>query len=151
MNNASTRPAPDRLTIGRLASRAGVGIDTVRFYERARLLPPPGRTASGYRTYGEEDVARLRFIRRAKALGFTLEEIGELLELSRGKGSRAAVKALAERRLRDLEARIRELTVMRDALSHYAHHCSGTGAIKGCPIIEAVLADDAPAVARRKS
>ncbi|HUR39823.1 MAG TPA: heavy metal-responsive transcriptional regulator [Verrucomicrobiae bacterium] len=146
MNNA-----PTRLTIGRLASRAGVGIDTVRFYERARLLPTPGRTASGYRTYTEEDVARLRFIRRAKALGFTLEEIGELLALSRGKGSRGAVKALAQRRLLDLESRIRELSVMRDALAHYAHHCSGTGAIKGCPIIEAVLAEDALIQEKKKS
>lgn len=136
----TTRP----LTIGRLARHAGVGIDTVRFYERARLLPKPGRTASGYRTYGAADVERLRFIRRAKALGFTLEEIGELLALSAGKGGRAGVKALAERRLADLERKIRELTVMRDTLAHYAHRCSGTGALKGCPIIEAVLSGDEP-------
>ena len=89
--NTVTRP----LTIGRLARRAGVGIDTVRFYERARLLPRPVRTASGYRTYGDADVERLRFIRRAKALGFTLDDIAELLTLSQGKGSRGAVKALA--------------------------------------------------------
>jgi len=136
--NASTQ----LLTIGRLARRAGVGIDTVRFYERARLLPRPGRTASGYRTYGDEDVARLRFIRRAKALGFSLEEISELLALSAGKGGRASVKALAERRLHDLDAKIRELTSMRDTLKHYTHRCSGSGALAGCPIIEAVLAHE---------
>ena len=136
----TTRP----LTIGRLARRAGVGIDTVRFYERARLLPKPGRTASGYRTYGAEDVERLRFIRRAKALGFTLDEIAELLALSAGKGGRGGVKALAERRLADLERKIRELTVMRDTLAHYAHRCSGTGAVEGCPIIQAVLTGDEP-------
>jgi len=138
--NTSTQP----LTIGRLAKRAGVGIDTVRFYERARLLPKPGRTASGYRTYGADDVARLRFIRRAKALGFSLEEISELLTLSAARGGRASVKALAERRLRDLDAKIRELTVMRDTLKHYTHRCSGSGPLAGCPIIEAVLARDVP-------
>jgi MerR family copper efflux transcriptional regulator len=135
---ATTRP----LTIGRLARRAGVGIDTVRFYERARLLPTPVRTVSGYRTYGDADVERLRFIRRAKALGFTLDEIRELLALSQGKGGRAAVKALAEKRLRDLDARLAELTVMRDTLAHYAHRCSGTGALAGCPIVAAVLAHE---------
>lgn len=131
-----------QLTIGRLAQRAGVGIDTVRFYERARLLPKPGRTASGYRTYGDADVERLRFIRRAKALGFSLEEISELLALSQGKGGRGAVKALAQRRLQDLDRKIGELTVMRDTLKHYAHRCSGTGELAGCPIIEAVLAHE---------
>lgn len=131
-----------QLTIGRLARRAGVGIDTVRFYERARLLPEPGRTASGYRTYGDADVERLRFIRRAKALGFSLEEIAELLALSAGKGGRAAVKALAARRLGDLDRKIAELTVMRDTLAHYARRCSGQGALEGCPIIEAVLAHE---------
>lgn len=130
------------LTIGRLARRAGVGIDTVRFYERARLLPRPVRTASGYRTYSDADVERLRFIRRAKALGFSLEEISELLALAAGKGGRAAVKSLAERRLRDLDRKIAELSAMRDALAHYAHRCSGHGALEGCPIIEAVLAHE---------
>jgi MerR family copper efflux transcriptional regulator len=134
--NGSTR----RLTIGRLAAAAGVGVDPVRFYERAGLMPAAMRTASGYRTYGGDDAARLRFIRRAKALGFSLDEIAELLRLSEGKGGRAGVKALAERRLRDLESRIRELTVFRDTLARYAHACSGHGPVEGCPIIEAVLA-----------
>lgn len=128
-----------RLTIGRLAKAAQVGIDTVRFYERAGLMPPAQRTASGYRTYAAADVARLRFIRRAKALGFALDEIAELLRLAEGKGARAAVKALAERRVASLEQKIRELTAMRDTLAHYAHECSGHGAVEGCPIIEAVL------------
>lgn len=130
------------LTIGRLAREAGVGIDTVRFYERARLLPKPVRTASGYRTYGATDVERLRFIRRAKALGFSLEEVAELLALSAGKGGRGAVKGLAERRLQDLDRKIAELTVMRDTLARYSQRCSGHGALEGCPIIEAVLAHE---------
>jgi DNA-binding transcriptional MerR regulator len=128
-----------RLTIGVLARQAGVGIDTVRFYERAGLMPQARRTASGYRTYAAADVARLRFIRRAKALGFSLEEIAQLLRLAAGKGGRAGVKALAERRIADLQRRIGQLTVMRDALAHYAHECSGHGPVEGCPIIEAVL------------
>ena len=128
-----------RLTIGRLARAADVGIDTVRFYERAGLMPRPQRTASGYRAYAAGDVERLRFIRRAKALGFSLDEIAELLRLSEGKGGRAGVKALAEKRLLDLERKIRELTVFRDTLAHYAHECSGNGPVEGCPIIDAVL------------
>src|SRR5690349_19187830 len=103
--------------IGKLARAAGVGVDTVRFYERAGLLPEAPRTASGYRTYAAADVGRLRFIRRAKALGFSLEEIAELLRLAQGKGGRAAVKALAERRVLDLDRRIRELTTFRDTLA----------------------------------
>jgi MerR family transcriptional regulator, copper efflux regulator len=83
------------LTIGKLANAAEVGIDTVRFYERAGLLKKPPRTAAGYRRYAEPDVARLRFIRRAKALGFSLQEIGELLRLNDGGGHRGAVRAPA--------------------------------------------------------
>jgi DNA-binding transcriptional MerR regulator len=139
--NSSTR---DRLTIGRLAKAAGVGLDTVRFYERAGLMPEAARTASGYRTYGAGDVERLRFIRRAKALGFSLDQIAELLRLSEGKGGRAGVKALAERRLHDLERKIRELTTFRDTLAHYVHECSGQGPVEGCPIIEAALAAPPP-------
>jgi MerR family copper efflux transcriptional regulator len=137
-------PQVKRLTIGRLAREAGVGIDTVRFYERAGLMPAAPRTASGYRTYSAADTGRLRFIRRAKALGFSLDEIAELLRLAEGKGGRAGVKAIAQRRLADLEQRIAELTVFRDTLAHYTHACSGHGAVEGCPIIEAVLATPSP-------
>lgn len=128
------------MTIGRLAAEAGVGIDTVRFYERAGLMPRPQRTVSGYRSYEPEDVARLQFIRRAKALGFALDEIGELLALSRGQGGREGVKALAQRRLRNLDERIAELTRMREVLGAYERRCSGIGGLAGCPIIEAVVA-----------
>lgn len=128
------------LTIGKLAQQTEVGIDTVRFYERAGLLPKPMRTPSGYRSYAAADVDRLRFIRRAKALGFTLEEIAGLLALNAGKGGRAAVKALAEKRVAELNQKIRELTVIRDALHSHARHCSGKGSVRGCPIIDALLA-----------
>lgn len=130
--------ATTRFTIGRLAQSAGVNVDTVRFYERQGLLRPAPRTAGGYRVYGEDDAHRLRFIRRAKALGFSLEDIGELLRLTEDGHDRAAVKAVAERRVADLERRIAELEKMRSVLAHHAGHCSGRGNVRGCPIIEAL-------------
>jgi len=108
----------DPLTIGRLAAAAGVRIDTVRFYERAGLLKKPQRTAAGYRLYAEADAGRLRFIRRAKALGFSLHEITELLRLNDGGGRRGAVRALAERRLAEIEQKLVELSRMRQTLRH---------------------------------
>lgn len=128
------------LTIGKVAREAGIGVDTVRFYEREGLLRQAKRSANGYRTYSEPDIDRLRFIRRAKSLGFSLEEIAELLQLNETRGGRAEVKRLAERRLADLEQKIREMTAIRDSLAHLVGQCSGKGALKGCPIIETVLA-----------
>lgn len=130
------------LTIGKAAKQANVGIDTVRFYEREGLLPEAQRTHSGYRLYSVDDVDRLRFIRRAKTLGFTLGEIAELLNLNAGKGNRAGVKRLAEHRLADLDQKLRELTAIRNALATLVKRCSGQGSLKGCPIIEGVLAQD---------
>ena len=127
------------LTIGKLANAAGVGIDTVRFYERAGLLNKPQRTASGYRLYAESEVARLRFIRRAKALGFSLEEIAELLRLNDGGGRRAAVRAVAGKRLAEIEQKLTELSRMRDTLRRLVLRCHGDGPLAGCPIIDAVL------------
>jgi len=128
-----------KLTIGKLAAAAEVGIDTVRFYERAGLLKRPPRTPAGYRLYAEADAARLRFIRRAKVLGFSLEEVAELLRLNDGKGRRGAVRAVAERRLKEIEQKLAELGRMRDTLRQLVHECHGDGALAGCPIIEAVL------------
>lgn len=130
------------LTIGKAAKQAGVGIDTVRFYEREGLLPEAQRTMSGYRLYSMDDVDRLRFIRRAKTLGFSLEEIAELLQLNAAKGSRACVKRVAEQRLANLDQKLRELTAIRDALATLVQQCSGQGSLKGCPIIKGVLAQD---------
>ncbi len=131
------------LTIGKAAKQSGVGIDTVRFYEREGLLPKASRTSSGYRLYTPSDVERLRFIRRAKTLGFSLEEISELLNLNAAKGSRASVRKLAQHRLTDLNQKISELTAIRDALATLVKRCSGEGSLKGCPIIQGVLAQDA--------
>jgi MerR family copper efflux transcriptional regulator len=110
----------------------------VRFYERNGLLPAPRRTASGYRLYAEDTVGRLRFIRRAKSLGFSLEQIGELLRLNDGGESRLAVRTLAENRLIEIERKIADLGRIRATLAHLVRECSGTGKVNGCPIIEAL-------------
>lgn len=130
------------LTIGKVAKQAAINIDTVRFYEREGLLPEAQRSPAGYRLYSAEDVARLCFIRRAKQLGFSLEEIAELLSLNAGKGPRASVKRLAERRLADIDQKLRELAAIRAALGALVTQCSGKGAVEGCPIIKGVLAHD---------
>jgi Hg(II)-responsive transcriptional regulator len=131
------------LTIGKLARSANVGVDTVRFYERAGLLKKPTRSASGYRLYDAADAARLRFIRRAKVLGFSLDEIVELLKLNDGGGRRAAVRALAEKRLVEFEQKLVDFGRMRDTLRGLVHKCHGEGSLEGCPIIETVLGSKA--------
>ncbi|SRR5258706_10075300 len=131
----------DHLSIGKLAAAAGVGVDTVRFYERAGLLKKPARTPSGYRKYAAADAERLRFVRRAKALGFSLDEVAELLRLNDGGGRRKAVRAVAEKRLAQIEQRLAELERIRKSLRHLLHECHGDGPLEGCPIIEAVLSD----------
>ena len=128
------------MQIGQLAMQVGVSIDTVRYYERHGLLPQPQRRASGYRHYGKQDIARLRFIRRAKDLGFSLHEIQELLHLSESSNAdRAEVRSLAKRRLDDIEHKLRELEAMRATLTKLVGLCSGRGALQGCPIIETLV------------
>ena len=126
------------LTIGAVAKRVGVAIDTIRYYEREGLLPEPQRRASGYRSYGEDAIAQLRFIRRAKDLGFTLEEIRELLALSvdRQRGVKA-VKQRAEK-LAAIEQRIAELQRVRDGLAKLVASCPGHGRPEECPILRAL-------------
>src|SRR5579875_1864070 len=116
----NTQSVP-HLTIGAVARRAGVGIDTIRYYERQGLLPEPQRRASGYRDYRTDVVERLRFIRRAKDLGFTLEEIRELLALSS-----------------DRERGIRELQRVRRGLRQLIAACPGHGPLEHCPILRAL-------------
>ena len=140
------------LTIGKVAAQAGVGIDTVRFYERGGLLNRPRRTAAGYRLYGDDDVARLRFIRRAKSLGFSLEEIAELLALNDGGGRRQSVREIAERRLAEVTRRIEELKRIRRTLAHLVHECrTGDGPLAGCPIIQAMLGKAPVSQTRRRA
>lgn len=127
------------LTIGQVARRAGVGVETVRFYEREGLLEEPERRASGYRQYDEGVVARLGFIRRAKELGFTLKEVGDLLSLRLDpSASRADVKRRAETKITDIDERIRSLKRMRKLLAKLTAACSGHGTTDDCPILEAM-------------
>lgn len=132
------------MKIGELANRTGVGIDTVRYYERQGLLPPPPRQPSGYRRYEPNDVARLRFVRRAKALGFTLGEIRELLALSdHREDDMADLKAAAAVKLADIDHKLAELTQVRAGLQALIVACPGHGALKHCPILNALAEDDA--------
>ena len=127
------------LTIGQLARRAEVGVETVRFYEREGLLKEPARRPSGYRQYDEGVVDRLRFIRRAKQLGFTLNEIKELLSLRIDPATTCAdVKSRAEAKLADIAAKIRSLQRMKRALVKLTKACSGRGAASECPILESL-------------
>jgi MerR family mercuric resistance operon transcriptional regulator len=122
------------LTIGKLAGAGGVGVETIRFYQRRGLLKQPTRE-SGIRRYGNEDLRRLRFIKQAQAAGFTLEEIKELLDLD-ASDDRARARALANERVAALDARISELRRARDALKRLAREC-GSGAPGPCPILKA--------------
>ncbi|GAB4336668.1 MAG: Cu(I)-responsive transcriptional regulator [Desulfobulbaceae bacterium] len=125
------------LTIGKLAKMAGVTNDTVRFYERYGLIDPVARTASNYRLYHEEDAARLQFIRRAKELGFTLNEIKELLALSRDPhATKADIRARTEEKIEDIRQKIRDLTRIQEALEHLVDMCDGHGPTDECPILQ---------------
>ena len=127
------------MKIGELAQRAEVNIDTVRYYERQGLLPAPQRLRSGYRQYEQDDVSRLRFVRRAKTLGFTLVEIRDLLELSSHREKdMASMKTAAMQKLVDVEAKLAELTRIRDGLKNLVASCPGHGALEQCPILHAL-------------
>lgn len=127
------------LTIGQVARQAGIGVETVRFYEREGLIEEPDRRASGYRQFEEAVVDRLRFIREAKELGFTLKEIKELLSLKLDpRSSCAEVKERAEAKIDDIEEKIRMLQRMKRALGKLTKACSGNGPASECPILESL-------------
>lgn len=129
------------LSIGKLAKLGGVRIDTVRYYERNGLLAPSTRLASGYRRYGELELARLRFIRKAQKLGFSLKEIETLLNLS-ARRNVAQVKRAAETKLADVESRIADLQRVRDGLTLLIDACPGHGRASECPILRALSNED---------
>ncbi len=129
------------LTIGALARRAGVGVETVRFYEREGLLARPIRPGRGYRKYPESAIERIHFIRHAQSLGFSLEDIAGLLALRLTAGaSCAAVRGRAAAKLADVEARIAKLEEIRCALEKLVAACPGRGALATCTILEALEA-----------
>ena len=128
------------MRIGQVAEDAGVNIDTLRYYERRGLLAAPARRTSGYRDYPEDTVPIVRFIKRAQDLGFTLQEIEELLSFrDAGKGKRRAeVRALAEAKLQDIERKISHLSAMGMAVVSLVDSCNCRGEPLDCPILEAL-------------
>src|SRR6266699_3371985 len=132
------------LTIGRLAREAVVNLETVRYYERRGLLPKPPRSASGYRLFPSVAAQRLRFIRRAQELGFSLKEIRELLSLrvSRSTTSRD-IRAQAEAKIADIEAKIRSLESMKKTLRKLKGVCDGCAPLAKCPILESLDRENA--------
>ncbi|MFO0801969.1 MAG: MerR family transcriptional regulator [Gemmataceae bacterium] len=130
------------LSIGQVAKQAGVGVDTIRFYEKQSLLGKPSRTPGGYRTYDESAVRVLQFILQAKHLGFTLREIKQLLLLHRGtQSTRGDFRTIAREKLADIQAKIVALKRLRDALLPLVARCDGVGPLAGCPIVEALTKD----------
>lgn len=127
------------LTIGQVARRGGVGVETVRFYERRGLLSEPPRRESGYRQYPEDVVARLRFIKRAKELGFSLKEIKELLALRVDPTTTCAeVRSKAAAKVADIEEKIQALQRIKKALLQLTAVCRGRGPTSECPILDAL-------------
>ena len=131
------------MKIGQVAERGGVNLQTIRYYEREGLLPAPPRLASGYRLFTEDTVRRVRFIKRAQELGFTLAEIRDLLTLrvdeSRSSGE---VRSIAEAKIADIDGKIRSLAAMKRALTHLTNRCSGHGPASECPILEGIDSDE---------
>ncbi len=132
------------LTIGRLAKQAGVNLETVRFYERRGLLPRPPRSASGYRLFPAEAARRLRFIRRAQELGFSLGEIVELLSLRVSRRTTSAhIRTRAQAKIVDIEAKIESLESMKKTLRKLTTVCDGCMPLAECPILESLDGEDA--------
>ena len=132
------------LTRGKLARRTGCNIETIRYYESIGLLPEPRRTASGYRDYSDEDERRLKFIQRARGLGFDSKQIQDLLTLrDDGQGhTRAEVKTLTETHIDEISAKIRDLQKIRCRLQQISSYCDGSGkSASTCPILESLFDD----------
>ncbi|MGQ0658415.1 MAG: heavy metal-responsive transcriptional regulator [Chromatiales bacterium] len=131
------------LKVGEVAKQAGVNLQTIHYYERRGLLPKPPRTGSNYRAYPEDAVLRVRFIKRAQELGFTLKEIKELLSLRAAPRTRCAdVRERAEAKVQNIDDKVRTLQAMRKALTKLIGECSGKGPVTQCPILEALDSED---------
>jgi MerR family copper efflux transcriptional regulator len=133
------------LTIGKLAKDAGVNLETVRYYERRGLLPkPPRSTSSGYRQFPEDAARRLRFIRRAQELGFSLAEIGQLLSLRVSRTSTSgAIRARTEAKIADIDSKIRTLESMKKSLQRLTKACDGCAPMADCPILDSLDREEA--------
>ena len=130
---------PVSLTIGKVADQGGVKVQTIRYYERRGLLPKPARSASGYRKYSDDAIHRLRLIRQAQALGFSLDEIEELLSLRMRTGATCGdIRKRARQKISTVNQKISELQRIKKALSKLAKACQGKGPTSECPILEAL-------------
>ena len=128
------------LTIGRIAKLARVNVETIRYYQRRGLLAEPDKPHMGYRRYPADIVKHIRFIKRAQALGFTLEEIAELLRLEEAS-SCAETRALATHKMELIDRKLTGLTAMREALAGLVQQCDAGQPAKGCPIIQVLTQD----------
>ena len=131
------------LRIGAVARAAGVNIQTLRYYERRRLVRPPHRELNGYRRYGVESVRVVRFIKHAQRLGFTLREVQALLRLRDTRGTPCGqVRARAEEKIAEIAAKERQLAAMRQALETLVSSCRREGSRRECPILDALAAEE---------
>lgn len=129
-------------TIRKLADAAGIGVEAVRYYQGRGLLAAPPRVAGGFREYSADDVQRLRFIRRAQELGFSLDDVAELLSLS-AERDQVRARELTQRRAGEIRERINHLAAMASALENLADRCACAPKSQSCPIIAALAADPA--------
>lgn len=132
------------LTIGRLAQLAGVNLETIRYYERRGLLPKPERTAAGYRQFPPDSARRVRFIKRAQTLGFSLDEVRDLLTLGAApRQNRSTIRARAKAKIEDIDGRIAALRTMKRTLNALVDRCERCGASTDCPIVACLDQDGA--------
>lgn len=133
------------LRIGQVAERGGVNLQTIRYYEREGLLPEPPRLQSGYRMFPDTTVRRVRFIKRAQELGFSLAETRELLAIRlQPRRSSVDVRTLAEAKIADIDGKIQTLQAMRATLAGLVTHCSGCTPVSECPILESIDSEEVP-------
>lgn len=130
------------ITIKQFAARAGVNVTTIRFYERKGLLPNPARASSGYRSYSDSDVTRIRFIRRAHDLGFTLTEILELIDLQKDPAGCAQVHDMIAQRMKEVERQLASLRAIKTALAQHERQCFGEKSPDFCPLLKALEGED---------
>lgn len=131
------------LTVGQLAERAGINPESIRFYEAQSLMPQPSRSAAGYRMYPRSAALRIRFIKRAQELGFSLKEIKELLSLAEDRTSDCGdIRVLAQTKVAEISQKIETLEAMKRALTVLADTCPGTGPAVNCSILESINSDE---------
>ena len=131
------------LTIGEVAKQTGVTVETIRFYEKQGLIATPHRSESGYRQYKAETIKRVRFIQRAKDVGFTLKDIAELLALKKEPGTSCSdIKLRALEKMSEVDKKVEDLKRIHDSLSQLVVKCSGSGDLSECPILESLELDE---------